>query len=202
MLFIINSGPSNYKMYKLFSRHLNYLTLIALAGLMSMSACGELSQKNRQKVNKALSDSLTSITQTRNLAMNLIEGGIKKVRLRGKYAKTYSTNKINETRISGPVSIEVYDSTQTIKTWASSDSAVYYANTSEFKLFGNVIIRTRSKKYLYSEYIDWDQTDRKISTPRFVTIITPSDSIAGTGFSGTTDLSSYSIKNPSGKVTF
>ncbi len=174
---------------------------IPLMSLLLLCSCGELSQQNKQKVNKALADSLASTTQTTDLNMTLIENGLKKVQLSGKYAETYSTSKTNETRISGPVSVEVYDSTHAIKTWASSDSAVYYTNTSEFKLFGNVVIKTRSKKYLYSEYIDWNQADHKITTPQFVTIITPTDSIAGTGFSGTSDLSNYSIQNPTGQIS-
>lgn len=175
--------------------------LALLLCLLLTSACGELSQKNKRKVNEALSDSLTSTTQTTNLTLNLIENGIKKVQLHGTSAKTYNTDSLNETRISGPVSIVVYDSAQTITTWVNADSAIYYSDESRFKFYGNVSVRTRSKRHLYSEYLDWDQTDRKISTPRFVTIITPTDSIAGTGFTGTTDLSSYTIKNPTGQIS-
>src|SRR5699024_2151479 len=175
--------------------------IITFICLLIASACGELSNENKRKVNKALSDSLTSSTQTIGLTLNLIEDGIKKVQNDRKTAQTYSTDKKNETRISGPVSILVYDSTQAITTWADADSAIYYSETSKFKLFGNVAVRTHSKKFLYSEYLYWNQNNNRISTPRFVTIITPSDSIAGTGFTGTTDLSSYTIKNPTGQIT-
>jgi LPS export ABC transporter protein LptC len=170
--------------------------------VLLLSACGELSQKNKQKVNKALSDSLTSTTEAKDMTMNIIVGGDKKVHLHGRYAETFNMKKINETRISGPVTIQVYDSTHTVTTWVQSDSAIYRSKTSEFQLFGNVRVRTKSKKHLQSEYLDWNQANNKISTPRFVIITTPSDSIAGTGFTGNTDLSHYTIKNPSGHVTF
>lgn len=191
-------------MTAILARNKSYSTisLIILMCVLLLCSCGELSQKNRQKVNKALADSLTSTTQTTNLTLTLIEDGIEKIQLSGKYARTFTTKKTNETRISGPVKVLVYDSTHSVKIWASSDSAVYYTNKSEFKLFGNVKIRTRSKKHLYSEYLDWHQTDHKISTPRFFTLVTPSDSITGIGFKGSTDLSNYTMKNVSGKVTF
>jgi len=169
--------------------------------LVFFSACGELSQKNRQKVNQALKDSLTSTTDSWNLTMNLIENGQRKIQLHGKYAATYNTKKKKETRISGPVAIQIYDSTNAIKTWVHSDSAIYHSKTSEFELFGDVRVRTRDGRHLQSEYLDWNQGSNKISTPRFVIITTPTDSIAGTGFTGTSDLSSYKIKKPSGRVT-
>jgi LPS export ABC transporter protein LptC len=185
-------------LYKTYYRPFAVILLL----LLLLASCGELSQKNKQKVNKALTDSLTSTTEAQDMTMNLIVGGNKKVQLHGRYAATFNTKKINETRISGPVSIRVYDSTHTVTTWVHSDSAIYRSKTADFKLFGNVRVRTKSKKHLQSEYLDWDQASDRISTPRFVIITTPTDSIAGTGFTGTTDLSHYKIKNPSGRVTF
>jgi LPS export ABC transporter protein LptC len=170
--------------------------------LLLVVSCGELNQQEKQQVNKALNDSLTSTTESWNMDMDIIEGGRKKVRLQGRYAATFNTKKLNETRISGPVSIQVFDSTGAVKTRVHSDSAIYRSKSTQFEFFGNVRVRTRSKRHLQSEYLKWDQAKNKISTPQFVTITTPSDSIAGTGFSGASDLSSYTIKKPTGRVTF
>jgi LPS export ABC transporter protein LptC len=175
---------------------------VILLLLLLTASCGELNQQEKQKVNKALNDSLTSTTESWNMDMNIIEGGQKKVRLQGRYAATFNTKKLNETRISGPVLIQVFDSTGAIKTWVQSDSAIYRSKNTEFEFFGDVRVRTRSKRHLQSEYLKWDQTKNKISTPQFVIITTPSDSIAGTGFSGASDLSNYVIKKPTGRVTF
>jgi len=165
-------------------------------------SCGELNQQETERVNEALNDSLTSTTETWNLDMELIEEGQKKIQLKGTYSASFNTKKINETRIRGPVNVLVYDSLAAVKTWVDADSAIYRADTSEFELFGDVKVRTRDKRRLASEYLKWEHSKNSISTPEFVIITTPTDSIAGTGFNGASELSSYTIKQPSGRVIF
>lgn len=164
------------------------------------SACTDLSQEDTRKVSEALNDSLVSSTETWDLDMTLIEEGVKKVRVKGSYAATFNLPELKETRIKGPVFIDVYDSTGAIKTKVNSDRAVYRSEESEFELFGNVQVDTRDNRHLESEYLKWNQADNNISTPKFVIITTPKDSLAGTGFTGTADLSSYTIKEPKGRV--
>ena len=164
-------------------------------------SCGELDQDEADQVNTALLDSLTSTTETWNLDMELMEEGRKKIRLTGSYAASFNTEKANETRISGPVHVDVFDDSVAVKTRVDADSAIYRAKSSEFELYGDVRVNTRDHRHLQSEYLKWEQSKNKISTPRFVIITTPQDSIAGTGFTGQSDLSSYTIKQPSGKVT-
>lgn len=186
--------------------HKIFATLALIAGLLItsvlLSACNGLDQQEAQQVNEALSDSLTSTNETWNLDLKIIEEGLKKVRLQGNYAASYNTDKLSETRIQGPVLIHVFDSTNTIKTWVDSDSAIYRAEDSEFEFFGNVRVRTRDERRLESEYLRWDQAENNISTPEFVIITTPQDSIAGTGFTGASDLSTYTIRDISGQGTF
>src|SRR5699024_5905399 len=138
--------------------------------------CGELNSKEQQQVNEAARDSLTSTTETWEVDMEIIEDGQKKIRLIGSYAATYNTEKLNETRIKGPVHIQVFDSTGAVKTRVESNRAIYRAEAAQFELFGNVDLRTRTKRHLQSEYLKWDQSKNIISTPRFVIITTPSDS--------------------------
>lgn len=132
--------------------------------------------------------------------MEIMEDGLKKVRLWGSYAATFTDGNRNETRIKGPVRIHVFDSVGTTKTKVFSDRAVYKPEDSIFELFGNVEVETRDNRYLSSEYLEWSQSDNTINTPKFVIIKTPSDSIAGTGFEGDTDLVDYTIKEPKGRV--
>lgn len=183
-------------------RPLFFALMVCIATVGLLASCGELDQQETERINEALTDSLLSTTETWNLDMNIIENGQKKVRLQGRYAASYNLNDIEETRIRGPVSIEVFDSTAAIKTWVNSDSAIYRAETSEFELFGDVKVRTREQRNLESEYLKWDQENNSLSTPQFVVITTPTDSIAGTGFTGASDLSSYTIKEPTGRVVF
>lgn len=178
----------------------NALLLSIILTMVTGVSCTELSQEDTQKVNEALSDSLISSTETWDLDMTLIEEGMKKVRVLGSYAATYNLPELKETQIRGPVFIEVFDSTGAVKTEVSSERAVYRAEDSEFELFGNVQVETRDNRHLESEYLKWNQADNLITTPEFVIVTTPNDSLAGNGFEGTADLSSWSIKEPKGRV--
>lgn len=175
------------------------LLSVAITLLMAVS-CSDLSQEDARKVSEALNDSLVSSTETWDLDMTLIEEGLKKVRVRGTYAATYNLPELKETQIEGPVFIDVYDSTGAVKTEVTSDRAIYRAEDAEFELFGNVQVDTRDNKHLESEYLKWNQDDNNISTPEFVIIITPTDSLAGNGFEGTSDLENWSLKQPKGRV--
>jgi LPS export ABC transporter protein LptC len=77
---------------------------------------------------------------------------------------------------------------------------VYQAENAIFEFFGNVKVNTSDNRHLESEYLKWEQDNNKISTPKFVIITTPTDSIAGTGFKGNSDLTNYTIEKPKGRV--
>ncbi len=177
------------------------LFLFSLLLTISISSCGELSEEQSAQVDETLSDSLTSTTESWDVDMEIIEDGTKKMRLFGSYAATYTTEDSSSTRVKGPVTIHLYDSTGTITTRAYSERAVYDADNSIFELFGDVIVNTADDRKLTSEYLKWIQSDELINTPKFVIITTPSDSIAGTGFEGTTSLTNYTIREPKGQVT-
>lgn len=181
----------------------NTLTPLLTAALFTliMASCSDLSEEEVQQVNEALQDSLTSSTETWGVDMEIIEEGEKKIRLRGSYATTVTHQEVNKTRIKGPVAIQVFDSTGAITTEVQSERAVYLPEEAIFELYGGVVVETANNRELQSEYLEWHQDDNIISTPKFVIITTPSDSLAGTGFEGTTDLVDFTIKEPTGKVT-
>lgn len=177
-----------------------FLLLFSLLFTAGVSSCGELSQDQATQVDEALNDSLTSTTESWEMDMEIIEEGFKKMHLTGSYAATYTTKDSNATRIKGPVNVQLYDTTGKITTWASSNRAVYNADEAVFELYGNVKVRTATDRHLESEYLKWVQSNNNITTPKFVIITTPTDSIAGTGFEGTTDLTNYTIHEPKGQV--
>lgn len=174
--------------------------LISIGFFITIVSCGDLSEEQSQQVDEALQDSLTSSTETWGMDMEIIEDGEKKIRMLGSYATTVATETVNETRIKGPVTIHVFDTTGTITTRVQSERAVYRPEDSIFELYGEVIVNTADNRELESEYLEWHQDDNTINTPKFVIIKTPTDSLAGTGFEGTTDLTDYTIKEPKGRV--
>lgn len=177
-----------------------FATAILLISLVASACSSELSPQEKQDVKSALNDSLLATTETWGVDMEIIKDGVKKVHLTGSYSATYNTDKIQETRIKGPVYIEVFDTTGHIKTWLNAKRAVYRSDEGVFEFFGDVDVKTRSGRTLHSEYLKWNQTKNLIMTQKFVVITTANDSLAGTGFRGTTDLSQYTILDPSGQV--
>ncbi|MFU8813359.1 MAG: LPS export ABC transporter periplasmic protein LptC [Balneolaceae bacterium] len=165
------------------------------------AACMELSEFDAQQVQSALNDSLTTTTESWDVRMQLMQQQRREISIEGSYAITYQRPDRRETRISGPVYVQLFDTAGNVKTEAWSKRAVYLEQERAFELFDSVRVLTAENRRLYSEFLVWTQDDDRIHSPEFVTIITPSDSIAGLGFDGTTDLSSYIIERPTGRFT-
>jgi len=118
----------------------------------------------------------------------------------GSYAISYQRKDEKLTKIDGPVYVQLYDSLGAVETEAWSKRAVYLEQEREFELYDSVRVHTAADRQLYTEYLKWSQDTDRITSPDFVIIITPTDSIAGQGFDGLTDLSSYTIAQPRGRV--
>lgn len=173
--------------------------LPALAALLLVS-CGDLTEYDTEQVRSALHDSLITTTESWNVDLSLMDAGRQRVRLRGEHAVDYSQAERNETRIRGPVYIRIYDSDGLLESEAWSRRAVYHAERREFELYDSVRVETVTDRRLYSDYLHWEERSDRITSDRRVTIITPSDSISGSGFEGKTDLSTYVITDPRGRV--
>lgn len=165
-----------------------------------LAGCGELSEYDSRQVQSAIHDTLLTTTESWEFRMTLLEGGKQRVSLEGEYAVSYDQEDRQETRIEGPVYVEIFDSTGTRESEAWSGRAIYHPGENLFELFDSVEVRTALDRRLYSDYLRWSERTDSISSDRFVTIVTPADSITGSGFSGLTDLSSYVITYPRGRV--
>jgi len=167
--------------------------------LLLAGACSELSEFDTQQVQSSLNDSLVTTTESWDVEMKLMNDGHARILIDGTYAISYQRPERKETHIDGPVYVQLFDSTGTVETEAWSKRAIYHDSDGEFELFDSVRVHTTDNRKLYSDYLKWsDQTDR-ISSPDFVIITTPADSIAGQGFDGKTDLTSYTIDEPRGR---
>lgn len=177
-------------------KHIGNL-LLCLSCILLITSCGELSNRQSNYVEGALSDSLLSTTESWDFKMEIIEQGREKVAIRGSHAENITQDKKKITRIAGPVRIQVFDTTGAVEITARSNRAVYQAKEGLFELFGDVKVSTVSGNHLESEYLKWNQAENIISTDRFVILSTPERKLTGTGFEGTTDWSRWSLENPS-----
>ena len=175
-------------------------TALLFATLLLAGACSELSEFDNRQVHSALNDSLTTTTESWDVEMKLMQDGRTRILVDGTYAVSYQQRDRKQTNIHGPVYVQLYDSLGVLETEAWSKRAVYLESEREFELYDSVRVQSVEDRELYTEYLIWSQDTDRITSPDFVIIITPNDSIAGRGFDGLTDLSSYTITDPRGRV--
>ncbi len=170
-----------------------------IIGLLALTGCTELSDYDRDRVADAMADSLLSVTESRNITMDLIEDGHRKITVVAPYAATYERNDRTETELRENVHVTVWDTTGAMETIVTSKSARYIGHRSEFHFQNDVVVETRDGRHLFTDYLEWSQQDRSIYSPEFVIIVTPSDSITGYGLDGTDDLETYTLSEVTGE---
>lgn len=168
---------------------------------LMVSACSDLSDYDNEQIRVSMNDSLITTTESWDVEMVLIREGNARISIEGSRAVSYQSADRKETQIEGPVYVQLYDTTGALETEAWSKRAVYLDSESDFELYDSVRVETTTNRRLYTDYLRWSQKTDLITSPRFVTIITPADSISGQGFEGLTDLSSYTITDPRGRLT-
>ncbi|WP_234571353.1 LPS export ABC transporter periplasmic protein LptC [Rhodohalobacter sp. 614A] len=179
-------------------RNLKY-GLILPAVFLTFS-CTELSEYDNQQVQAALNDSLITTSESWDVEISLLREGRTRMIIEGSHAVQYQSEENKRTTIDGPVYVQLYDTTGALETEAWSKEAVYLEDVREFELIDSVRVQTVDDRQLYTEYLKYIQDSDRISSPQFVTIITPTDSISGRGFDGQTDLTSYTIIEPRGRL--
>jgi LPS export ABC transporter protein LptC len=173
--------------------------LIALS-FIACFACSGLSEYDEKQVELALGDSLFNSTESWGFRMNIIEDGKVRMTMQGSYSYNIQQAGENETRIKGPVSIEIFDETGSLETTVFCDSAVYQPERERFEMFRNVDVNTEDGKNLRSDYLLWERKIDKVSTSEFVIFISPPDSIAANGFYGNSNLTNYTLNEGGGQV--
>lgn len=170
-----------------------FLTTISLS-------CTELSDYDTSQIRTTMNDSLLVTTESWDVEMVLMQEGKTRLMIEGSYAINYQAEDRKLSRIDGPVYVQIFNDHGLVETEAWSKRAIYLEDQAEFELFDSVRVQTADDGFLFSEYLKWSQNTDRISSPHFVTIITKTDSIAGHGFEGLTDLSEYTIFEPTGDL--
>jgi LPS export ABC transporter protein LptC len=179
--------------------HIHKLVLIFCFSFISIS-CTELSEYDSRQVQAALNDSLITTTESWDVEISLMRKGRIRMIIDGSHSVQYQSEENKRTTIDGPVYVQLFDTTGTLETEAWSKEAIYYDDVREFELLDSVRVQTIDDRQLFTDYLKYIQDSDRISSPQFVTIITPTDSISGRGFSGLTDLTSYTITEPRGRL--
>lgn len=179
---------------------LRNLLPLSILSILIAGACSDLSEYDSEQVRTSLQDSLIYTTESWDVEMVLMKEGNARILIEGSYAITYHTPDRKETQIKGPVYVQLFDTLGNVETEAWSKRAVYFEVRSEFELYDSVQVLTNQQREMYTDFLVWSEQSNRITSPRFVTIITPTDSISGRGFDGLTDLTEYTIDEISGRL--
>lgn len=179
---------------------LSKLLLAFLITALFSFGCTELSEYENKQVNKALSDSLFTLTESWDVEMEILEEGNLKLKLTGSRAVSIKNEAENITKISGPVNITIFNEEGNPETNVYADSANHLPGKSVFEMYGNVKVNTSGNRELRSDYLQWERNKDRVSTPEFVIFISPPDSIAAQGFFGNSDLTNYTLNQGGGRT--
>lgn len=177
-------------------------TAVGLFLLLLFTACHQLNEYDRQRISSVLADSLTSRTETWGFELTLVNDGKRSFKANAAYGFTQETDSGAVTHASGPVRIQIFDSTGNgIYQTVDCGELTYYGRTAFLKLSGNVLVKTLENRRLEAGELVWIQSRKMLTSTGFVTVVTPDDSISGYGLRAKDDLSEYTIKEVTGEVS-
>ena len=93
------------------------------------------------------------------------------------------------------------EKTDSVSATIQANRLVYRDEKRRFDARGRVVVTTADGKRLEGEHLAWLEEKRRITTPGFVRIITPTDRIQGYGLRADEDLETYHLRRVTGQVT-
>lgn len=169
-----------------------------------LSGCSDIEDYGRSSSNNTQVDTLLGMSESIQPEIEILEGGRLRTRATAPRGIVRESQGVNKTELYGPpVHVEVYDSLGRVETRIECNEAAYNPQEFRFEFFGDVRVRTGTEatNKLRTERLIWDEEIQEFSSDGFVIITTPADSITGYGFSGTQDLSSYSLGTVTGEFS-
>lgn len=101
----------------------------------------------------------------------------------------------------GRVTAHLFDAEGDSSAVITADEMTYWDEERRFEARGRVVVTTVEGKRLTGEHLAWDEAARRVRTPSFVRITTPTDRMQGYGFDADEDLSNYRLRDVTGETT-
>lgn len=100
----------------------------------------------------------------------------------------------------GRVHAQLYDEDGNPSAVLTADEILHFERQHRFNARGRVVVVTEADERLETERLDWTETERRITSPGFVRITTPTETIQGYELDAAEDLSEYTIFRITGRV--
>ena len=92
------------------------------------------------------------------------------------------------------VRVDIFDTVGDSSAIVFADRIYYYELENRFEAQGNVNAASSSGSTIKSEHLAWTESDRKLRTPGFATIISPGQSMAGYNLEANEDLTDATLE--------
>ena len=134
------------------------------------------------------------------------EDGLPRIQIVSAYLAEYESEDSTYMLLTGDslmarVTVFLFDAAGDSSAVLTSDQVLYYDHDRRFEAQGDVVVVTKEGKRLESEHLLWFENERKVRTPGFVRITTPSERIQGYNLESDEDLATYVLKRVTGMVT-
>lgn len=142
-----------------------------------------------------------------NVQLEISEDERPRVRIHAAYLAQYARDDSSYTLLSSgeergePVRVEIFDAQGDSSATLTADRVFQYEADDRFEARGNVIVVTPTQRRLETEHLLWLESKREVRTSDFVRITTPSERIQGYELVADENLSSFTIRRPTGQVT-
>lgn len=100
----------------------------------------------------------------------------------------------------GRVTAHLYDEAGNPSATLIADEIVHFERQYRFNARGEVVVVTTDGERLETERLDWTENERRITSPGFVRITTPTETLQGYELDAAEDLSEYKIFRITGRV--
>lgn len=101
----------------------------------------------------------------------------------------------------GRVKVWLYDEAGDSSATVFADRITLLDNKRRFEAAGNVEVRARGDKALWSEHLVWFEREQVLRTPGFVRIETPDEQVQGYALEADEGLDEYALRSMTGRVT-
>jgi LPS export ABC transporter protein LptC len=182
-------------MRKSFSNVVTILMLGALCPISatSLSGCEEKLRPTIVPVSGTLPDQ-----ESWNSTIVFSDSGVTKGILKAGHAVVYNIQ--NKTFLGDSVRVDFFDDKGSHTSFLISDSGVVNNQNNDLEAIGNVYAHSDSGTSLWTQRLYWNNTTQKVTSGVFVKIVSPTETIEGTGFQSDRDLRNYTIFNVSGEA--
>jgi len=164
--------------------------LFILCSVLLFISCNE--EKLKPQVDKNFITDSSPIQESWNSKIYFSEEGKLKAVLHAKYLRMYDKPKIT---LLDDVKIDFYDKNEVKTTTLTSKYGKVDDITKNMYAIKNVVAVNDSGVTLKTEELMWRNSDRKITSDKFVTLTSKTEDIKGYGFESDQSLKNYTIYN-------